>query len=154
MNSQQCWKAKFESALFSRVQFDEITVWLVLIYGKFIYFISIFQEYETSRREAQRYTWEQWKDFKAMMQKYNLANSSGVELIRDEFFEGQCRKIFSKRGNRILRYGCWTLDTSWVPDDIERYNFQNLLVFGFPEIYQNLMAFRKLLFSLFPKGKT
>ena len=96
MNSQQCWKAKFESALFSRVQSDEITVWLVLIYGKFIYSISIFQEYETSRREAQRYTWEQWKDFKAMMQKYNLANSSGVELIRDEFFEGQCRKIFSK----------------------------------------------------------
>ena len=26
MNSQQCWKAKFESVLFSRVQFDEITV--------------------------------------------------------------------------------------------------------------------------------
>ena len=40
----------------------------------------------------------------------------------------------------------------WVPDDIESCNFQNLLVFGFPETSQNLMLFRQLLFSLFHGG--
>ena len=40
----------------------------------------------------------------------------------------------------------------WVPDDIESCNFQNLLVFGFPETSQNLMSFRQLLFSLFHGG--
>ena len=40
----------------------------------------------------------------------------------------------------------------WVPHDIESCNFQNLLVFGFPETYQNLMSFRQLLFSLFHGG--
>ena len=48
-------------------------------------------------------------------------------------------------------------DAFWVPDDKENCNFQNLLVFRFPETSQNLMTFRQLLFSLFlgggPKGK-
>ena len=35
---------------------------------------------------------------------------------------------------------------------IESCNFQNLLVFGFPERSQNLMSFRELLFSLFHGG--
>ena len=56
------------------------------------------------------------------------------------------------KGNRILRYGCRAFDTFWVPDDIESCNFQNLLVFGFPETSQNLMSFRQLLFSLFHGG--
>jgi hypothetical protein len=37
----------------------------------------------------------------------------------------------------------------WVPHEIESCNFQNLLVFGFPETSQNLISFRQLLFSLF-----
>ena len=36
--------------------------------------------------------------------------------------------------------------------DIKSCNFQNLLVFGFPETSQNLMSFRQLLFSLFHGG--
>ena len=56
------------------------------------------------------------------------------------------------KGNRILRYGCRTFDTFWVPDDIESCNFQNLLIFGFHETSQNLMSFRQLLFSLFHGG--
>ena len=59
---------------------------------------------------------------------------------------------FLRKGNRILRYGCRRFDTFWVPDDIESCNFQNLLVFGFPETSQNLMSFRQLLFSLFHGG--
>ena len=39
-----------------------------------------------------------------------------------------------------------------VPHEIESCNFQNLLVFGFPETSQNLMSFRQLLFSLFHGG--
>ena len=39
---------------------------------------------------------------------------------------------FAKRGT-----GCQTFDAFWVPDDIESCNFQNLLVFGFPETSQN-----------------
>ena len=57
--------------------------------------------------------------------------------------------LLLKKGNRIFRHGCRTFDTFWVPDDIESCNFQNLLVFGFPETSQNLMSFRQLLFSLF-----
>ena len=44
----------------------------------------------------------------------------------------------------------------WVLDDIESCNFQNLLVFRFPETSQNLMSFRPFLFPLFHgnfKGK-
>ena len=37
----------------------------------------------------------------------------------------------------------------WVPHEIESCNFQNLLVFRFPETSQNLISFRQLLFSLF-----
>ena len=40
----------------------------------------------------------------------------------------------------------------WVPDDLESCNFQNLLVFGFPEASQSLMSFRQHLFSLFHGG--
>jgi hypothetical protein len=40
----------------------------------------------------------------------------------------------------------------WVPHGIESCNFQNLLVFGFPETSQNLISYRQLLFSLFQRG--
>ena len=39
----------------------------------------------------------------------------------------------------------------WVPHEIESCNFQNLLVFRFPETSQNLIWFRQLLFSIFPQ---
>ena len=68
-------------------------------------------------------------------------NFKRFKKFRENFF-------FFKMGNRILRYGCRTFDTFWVPDDIESCNFQNLLVFGFPETSQNFMPFRQLLFSL------
>ena len=57
-----------------------------------------------------------------------------------------------KKGNRILRYGCRSFDTFWVPDDIKSCNFQNLIVFGFRETSQNLTSFRQVLFSLFHRG--
>ena len=42
----------------------------------------------------------------------------------------------------------------WVPHEIESCNFQNLLVFRFPETSQDLISFRQLLFSfsLFQRG--
>ena len=40
----------------------------------------------------------------------------------------------------------------WVPDDIESCNFQNLLVFGFPETSQDFMSFRQLLVLLIHGG--
>ena len=49
--------------------------------------IPFTREYEESRREAQRYVWEQWKDFKLFMHKLNLANSSTMKLMREEFLE-------------------------------------------------------------------
>ena len=49
----------------------------------------------------------------------------------------------------ILATGRGILADLWVPHDIEHCNFQNLLVFGFPETSQNLILFRQLLFSLF-----
>ena len=40
----------------------------------------------------------------------------------------------------------------WVIHEVESCNFQNLLVFGFPESSQNFISFRQLLFSLFQIG--
>ena len=74
------------------------------------------------------------------------------------FFKGHsipyCTNIFGKnqKDQIILATGRGNLADFWVPDDIESCNFQNLLVFGFPETSQNLMSFRQLLFSLFHGG--
>ena len=56
------------------------------------------------------------------------------------------------KGLVIVGPGLIALVPFWVPDDIKSCNFQNLLVFGFPETSQNLMSFRQLLFSLFHGG--
>jgi hypothetical protein len=50
------------------------------------------------------------------------------------------------KGLIIVGPGLIALAPFWVPDDIESCNFQNLLVFGFPETSQSLMSFRQLLF--------
>ena len=60
--------------------------------------------------------------------------------------------FFLIKGLIIVGPGLIALAPFWVPDDIESCNFQNLLVFGFSETSQNLMSFRKLLFSLFHGG--
>ena len=52
----------------------------------------------------------------------------------------------------ILATGRGILADFWVPHYIESFNFQNLLVFGFPETSQNLISFRQLLFSSFQRG--
>ena len=52
----------------------------------------------------------------------------------------------------ILATGRGILADFWVPNEIDRCNFQNLLAFRFPETSQNLISFRELLFSLFQKG--
>ena len=39
--------------------------------------------------ETQRLTWEQRRENKVVMQKYNMANSTGLQLICEEFMEGQ-----------------------------------------------------------------
>ena len=52
----------------------------------------------------------------------------------------------------ILAPGRWILAGFWVPHEIENCNFQNLVVFPFPETSQNLIPFIQLLFSLFQRG--
>ena len=53
------------------------------------------------------------------------------------------------KGLIIVGPGWIALAPFWVLDDKESCNFQNMLVFGFPETSQNLMSLRQLLFSLY-----
>ena len=51
----------------------------------------------------------------------------------------------------ILAPGRRILADFWLPHEIESCNFQNLLVFGFPETSQNLISLRQLLFIYLSK---
>ena len=56
--------------------------------------------------------------------------------------------------SKLATYGKYQiiLTDFWVLHEIESCNFQNLLVFRFPDTSQNLISFWQLLFSIFQKG--
>ena len=56
------------------------------------------------------------------------------------------------KGLIIVGPGWIALAPFWLPDVIESCNFQNLLVFGFPETSQNLISSRQRFFLLFHGG--
>ena len=60
-----------------------------------------------------------------------------------------CGQQLCKKGNRILRYGCWQCDSFWVPNEIDSWNFQHMLHLWFREASQNLSLIRQLFFHSF-----
>ena len=56
--------------------------------------------------------------------------------------------------SKLATYGKYQiiLTDFWVLHEIESCNFQNLLVFRFPETSKNLISFKQFLFSLFQRG--
>ena len=78
------------------------------------------------------------------LESKTLAN---IEMFKD----GKYQNLWSLKGPIILATRQGILADFWVPHEIESCNFQNLLVFRFPETSESLISFRKLLFSLFQR---
>ncbi len=49
--------------------------------------IAFSKDYEVSRREAQRFSWQQWREFKTFMENVGLRNSSQGKLVEEQFLE-------------------------------------------------------------------
>ena len=79
------------------------------------------------------------------LESKTLAN---IEMFKD----GKYQKFWSLKGPMILVTDWGIYTDFWVPHEIKSCNFQNLLVFIFPETSQNLISFRQLLLSLFLLG--
>ena len=89
--------------------------------------------------------WDDWGLLKAIFEPFSCA-IFGIFYIM--------KMAARPKDQIILATGRGILADFWVPHEIESCNFQNLLVFRFPETSQNLISFRQLLFSLFQNLKT